>query len=176
VVRRFSVAFQMEGQHPFMQVDELPLEGLHNGRVYQVGHCFNGDFPAWSAHRAHRCYPGKEVWALGNGLEAHVYSAPHASVGSLSCTAFTRRHSNLSRAQLQLGCAECCTDCSVQGPSPLDMCREPPVALDYIWAADMVWHTHQIRRCAALLFEPDEMSLALRFTHQIPSAPSVCKP
>ena len=33
---RFSVAYQMEGQHPFMQVDELPLEGLHNGRMYQV--------------------------------------------------------------------------------------------------------------------------------------------
>jgi hypothetical protein len=38
-----------------------------------------------------------------------------------------------------------------QGPSPLDMCREPPIALDYIWAADMVWHTHQIRRCAVRL-------------------------
>jgi hypothetical protein len=37
VVHRFSVAVQTEGQHPFMQVDELPLEGLHNGRFYQVG-------------------------------------------------------------------------------------------------------------------------------------------
>ena len=37
LVSRFSVAVQTEGQHPFMQVDELPLEGLHNGRFYQVG-------------------------------------------------------------------------------------------------------------------------------------------
>jgi hypothetical protein len=39
----------------------------------------------------------------------------------------------------------------LQGPSPLDFCRDPPVALDYVWAADMVWHTHQIRRCVLSL-------------------------
>lgn len=88
VTRRFSVAFQMEGQHPFMQVDELPLEGLHDGRVYQVGHVFNGDFPVWTVYSAHRCYHGEEVWVLGNGPDAgtaHLHGASCASVGSLLC-------------------------------------------------------------------------------------------
>ena len=36
---RFIVAPQMEGQHPFAQIDELPLDGLLNGRQYQVVIC-----------------------------------------------------------------------------------------------------------------------------------------
>ena len=29
------------------------------------------------------------------------------------------------------------------------MCREAPIAADFVWAHDFVWQTHQIRRCTS---------------------------